>query len=131
MRKPSARRLFNDQLWQRLEPLIEKAKHSQAGAPGELSERDFMEAILYLNRTGCPWRDLPAEFGYWHAVYMRFRRWEERGVWARLWQLMAQEHLSDAQELFMDSTCVRAHQHAAGAPKKKVPIRLLGALGVG
>jgi len=130
MVKTTSRLLITDELWERLEPLVEEAKHSRAGAPAELSERIFIEAVLYLTRSGCPWRDLPQEFGYWHAVYMRFRRWEERGVWGRLWSLIQAEHFEQATELFIDSTTVRAHQHAAGAPKKTVAIRLWAALGV-
>jgi len=126
----TSRLLITDKLWIRLEPLVSKAKHSSAGAPADMTERNFIEAVLYLIRTGCPWRDLPEEFGYWHAVYMRFRRWEERGVWARLWSLIQEEHFEEATELFIDSTTVRAHQHAAGAPKKTVATRLWDALGV-
>ena len=74
--------MISDRVWEQLKAALEKAKHSRAGAPAEMSDRDFLEAVLYLNRVGCPWRDLPAELGYWHAVYMRFRRWEERGSMA-------------------------------------------------
>ena len=72
------RKLISDRRWKTL----------AAGAPGDQSDREFVEAVLYLNRTGCPWRDLPGALGRWHAVYMRFRRWEERGVWRRLWEQM-------------------------------------------
>lgn len=131
MAKKKVRRVIVDELWDRLAPLIEQAKHSPCGARGDLSDRDFIEAVLYLNRTGIPWRDLPEEFGNWHAVYMRFRRWEGRGVWRRLWRNLKSSALEDASELFIDSTVVRAHQHAAGAPKKTVAIRLWDALGAG
>jgi transposase len=129
MAKEHPRRVISDRIWKQLEEAIKQAKHSQAGAPAELSERDFLEAVLYLNRVGCPWRDLPRELGSWHSVYMRFRRWEERGVWRRLWKNLQAEHFAEARDLLMDSTTVRAHQHAAGAPKKTAPIRLLDALG--
>jgi transposase len=59
---------------------------------------------------------------------MRFRRWEQRGVWRRLWKNLQGERFAEARDLLMDSTTVRAHQHAAGAPKKTAPIRLLDAL---
>ena len=113
------RGMISDRVWEQLKAALDEAKHSRAGAPAELSDRDFLEAVLYLNRVGCPWRDLPPELGYWHAVYMRFRRWEERGVWRRLWQRLQSESFAQARHLLMDSTTVRAHQHAAGAPKKK------------
>ena len=120
--------MISDAVWKQLQPAVERAKHSRAGAPGSMSDRDFMEALLYLNRTGCPWRDLPPALGYWHAVYMKFRRWESRGVWQRLWQSLQAEGFAQARDLFIDSTTVRAHQHAAGAPKKTAPIRLWDAL---
>lgn len=122
------RKLISDRLWQRLEPAVTAAKHSAAGAPPDLSEREFAGAVLYLNRTGCPWRDLPAALGDWHAVYMRFRRWEERGVWQRLWKNLQTPSFAQARALFVDSTTVRAHHHAAGAPKKTARTRLWGAL---
>lgn len=120
--------MITDEIWKQLEPAVIRAKHSRAGAPAELSDRDFLEAVLYLNRVGCPWRDLPPVLGRWHSVYMRFRRWQERGVWQRLWQELQSERFADARELMMDSTTVRAHQHASGAPKKTLPVRLLDAL---
>jgi len=92
----------------------------------------FIEAVLYVARTGMPWRDMPAEFGRWDAVYHRFRRWESRGVWRQLWDHLQRGAFKVAKDLFMDSTIVRAHQHAAGALKKtaaKRP-RLWDALGV-
>ena len=66
--------MISDGVWEQLKAALERVKHSRAGAPAEMSDRDFLEAILYLNRVGCPWRDLPAELGYWHAVSMRFLR---------------------------------------------------------
>ena len=84
MLKHPVRKIISEAAWQQLEAVLNVAKHSKAGAPGELSDREFLEAVLHLQRTGSPWRDLPPELGYWHAVYMRFRRWEARGVWRRL-----------------------------------------------
>ena len=55
--------MISDKIWKELEKAILGAKHSHAGAPGKMSDRAFFEALLYLNRTGTPWRDLPAEFG--------------------------------------------------------------------
>ena len=128
MKEESSRKMISDEVWKQLEPAVKAAKHSRAGAPGRMSDRDFLEALLYLNRTGCPWRDLPPSLGYWHAVYMKFRRWEARGVWKRLWNSLQSASFAQARDLFIDSTTVRAHQHAAGAPKKTAPIRLWDAL---
>ena len=127
MTKPPVRKIINDTVWPQLEPAVAAAKHSRAGAPGELSDREFLEALRHLQRPGSPWRDLPAALGYWHAVYMRFRRWEARGVWQRLWKSLQAEPLAGARGVLLDSTTGRAHPHAAGAPKKKVPTRLWAA----
>jgi transposase len=128
MPKHPVRKLISDQVWKELEAVVQAAKHSSAGAPPSLTDREFLEALLHLNRTGSPWRDLPAELGYWHAVYMRFRRWEARGVWLRLWKNLQAEPFAKARGVLLDSTTVRAHQHAAGAPKKTAPTRLWAAL---
>ena len=69
-------------------------------------------------RTGSPWRDLPAEFGHWHRTYVRFSRWREKGVFERVAHTMQSD--ADMEQLFIDSTIVRAHQHSAGAKKKPV-----------
>src|SRR5829696_6659048 len=128
MEKHPVRKSISDEVWAQLEPALHAAKHSAAGAPAEMKDRAFIEAVLYLVRTGQPWRDLPSHLGYWHAVYMRFRRWEARGVWRRLWEQLQSEPCARAREVFLDSTTVRAHPHAAGAPKKTPGIRLWDAL---
>ena len=125
------RMLLTDDAWGEIEPLLTASKH-KAGSPPELSERQFIEAVLYLARTGLPWRDLPDQFGHWDAVYNRFRRWEARGIWRQLWERLQTEGCEVATHVFIDSTIVRAHQHAAGARKKTVGKRhrLWDALGV-
>ena len=91
------------------------------GKPGDCGvtakgNRLFTEAVLWMGRTGAPWRDLPPKFGPWHNVYVRFARWRDKGVWQRISTAVSQD--PDMEELMIDSTIVRAHQHAAGAQKK-------------
>jgi transposase len=112
-----ARLMLSDETWGLFEAVLRRRK-SPAGAPPELSDRDFVEAILYIGRTGCPWRDLPRRFGQWDAVYQRFRRWEKAGHWHALFEQLPAD-LEEARILFVDSTVIRAHPHAAGAPGKK------------
>jgi transposase len=112
------RLLLTDECWETLEDIIDDVK-SAAGAPAETSDRVFVEAILYRARVGCPWRDLPKCFGAWDAVYNRFRRWEEIGVWEALCERLPEDGLEAIKALFIDSTVIRAHQHAAGAAAKK------------
>ncbi len=129
--KKDIRLVLSDQAWEKLAEALEKVKRKD-GAPAQLSERMFIEALLYVARTGIPWRDLPSCFGRWEAVYMRFRRWEKSGVWHRLWGDLQQDKFKIAKQIFIDSTIVRAHQHAAGAQKKRAARRhrLLDVLGV-
>ena len=110
------RLLITDAICSTLEPLLRESKHA-AGAPPRLSDRMVIEAVLYQARTGTPWRDLPDEFGHWNAVYQRFRRWEKRHLRARLWQQRQQGDDEPLKEVFIASTILRAHQHAAGAVK--------------
>lgn len=107
------RRILRDDQWERIEPLL-PGKSTDRGVTAD--NRLFIEAVLWLLRTGAPWRDLPPEFGRWHSVYMRFARWRKKGVWDRL--LEAARGEGDLEEVFLDSTAVRAHLHAAGAVKK-------------
>ena len=114
------RYMLTDDLWAAMEPLVRKAKRHKGGQPPALPERLFFEALLYLARTGIPWRDLPAEFGRWDAVYNRFRRWVVSGALRRLFEtLTADPAFGDIRRVLIDSTIVRAHQHAAGARRKK------------
>ena len=108
---------LSDEAWQRIANALSVVKHP-AGAPPELSDRDFVEAILYVSRTGIPWRDLPVCFGDWNAVYQRFRRWQKAGYWQAVF-LVIPGDLADVERLLLDSTTVRAHPHAAGAAQKK------------
>jgi putative transposase len=114
------RYLLTDDLWTALEPHVRSSRRHKGGQPPELPDRGFLEALLYLARTGIPWRDLPAEFGAWDAVYNRFRRWVASGRLRRLFEaLTAEPALGDFRQVLVDSTIVRAHQHAAGARRKK------------
>jgi transposase len=79
--------------------------------------RLFVEAVLYRYRAGVPWRDLPERFGAWKAVHTRFSRWSRSGVWERVFQHLAAD--ADNEYAMIDSTVVRAHQHSAGAQKKR------------
>lgn len=114
------RMMVTDAQWNLLGPLVEQSKPNAAGTKPELSERLFLEALLYWARTGVPWRDLPGEFGAWDAVYNRFRRWVHTGRLERLFELLtACPALGEVRRVLLDSSIVRAHQHAAGARRKK------------
>jgi putative transposase len=103
--------MLSEAMWERPSPLL-PPQRPRTGRPA-LDHRRFLEAVLWLARTGAPWRDLPAAFGHWNSVFRRFSRWAAKGVWDRLLAAMADD--PDFEYLIIDSTIVRAHQHAAGA----------------
>jgi transposase len=92
----------------------------QRGSTGR-DNRMFVEGVLWIVRTGSPWRDLPEAFGEWNSVFRRFSRWSRKGVWQRIFEAMSDD--PDFEYLIIDSTIVRAHQHASGA-KGGLKIRL-------
>lgn len=110
--------LTNEQ-WERLQPFLPPQK-PRTGRPA-LDHRTVLNGILWVLRTGAPWRDLPERYGKWTTVYSRFQRWRKAGVWDRILQdvqaLVDQDGNVDWEIHFVDSTIVRAHQHAAGAKK--------------
>lgn len=102
---------ISDADWARVEPLLPR------GGPGpKADDRLFVNAVLYVAKTGLPWRDLPGRFGNWNSAWRRFDRWARKGVWAALFDALQDP---DTEWLLLDSTVVRAHQCAAGAKKKR------------
>lgn len=109
------RKSIKDEQWKKLEPLL-AGKQGDVGASGK-DNRLFLEAVLWIVRTGSPWRDLPSELGNWHTTYTRFSRWGKSGRWQQMLTVLSGDR--DLEMLMLDSTVVRAHQHAAGAQKKR------------
>jgi putative transposase len=105
------RRELTDGQWVRIDKLV-AGKQGDKGRTG-VDNRLFVDAVLWIVRTGAPWRDLPGEFGNWNSVYVRFRRWARKGLWERLFRELAKE--PDFEHVMIDATIVRAHQHSAGA----------------
>jgi putative transposase len=107
---PAVRLSLQNGQWERMAPHLP----GKAGDPGRSAadNRLFVEAVLWLARTGSPWRDLPEVFGNSNSVFVRFSRWSKNGVWDRLFAAMTDD--PDFEYIMIDSTIVRAHQHAAG-----------------
>ncbi|MEU6184595.1 IS5 family transposase [Nocardia sp. NPDC047038] len=115
----TARADLTDAQWARLEPLLPTTK--RPGRPSRWTRRRLLDGIRWGIRVGCPWRDIPPQYGSWQAIYALFRRWTRAGVWAAvLRQLQA---IADAAAqlgwlVSGDSTIMRAHPHAAGAHRQ-------------
>ena len=99
-------------MWARVSEILDEERG--AGRPS-LDDRNFLEAVLWILRTGAPWRDLPTEFGSWNTVFNRFDRWSKSGKWNRIFLALAID--TDDEWHSIDSTINRAHQHSAGAKK--------------
>lgn len=106
-------KLTNDQ-WQKILPFLRSRPDIYIGRAAEC--RRFLEAVLWIARSGAQWRLLPGEYGDWNTTYKRFARWSARAVWEALHQHFVRD--PDMQHLLLDSTLVRAHPSAAGALKK-------------
>lgn len=117
------RHAISDADWDRIKHLL--PTHGPAG-----DRRLFVDAVLYVARTGIPWRDLPERFGHWNAVWRRFDRWSRSGVWVKVFEALQDP---DVEWLILDSTVVRAHPSAAGARKKRAvpPASASGGVGAG
>lgn len=104
------RELRNDQ-WKHIKDLL-PGKRSDPGRTAK-DTRLFVDAVLWIARTGAHWRELPVAFGEWNSVFQRYNRWSKAGVWERMFRALSGD--PDFEYVMIDSTIVRAHQHAAGA----------------
>ena len=102
---------LTDVQWEKIADLL-PGKPGDPGRSGA-DNRLFVEAVLWIARTGAPWRDLPAMFGNWNSVFQRFRRWARKGVFERLFQALRGE--PDFEYVIADGTISRVHQKATGA----------------
>jgi transposase len=115
---------LTDTAWGRIEALLPSGRHRG----GQWRDhRQVINGILWKLRTGAPWRDLPERYGSWKTAHERLRRWTADGTWDRILDevIVKDAAVGNVEWVFsIDSSSVRAHQHAAGARKK-------GGLGVG
>lgn len=106
---------MSDAEWQVFEPYV-VARGAKRGRP-PAGHRRTLDGIFWTLRTGAPWRDLPDVFGKWNSVFQQFRRWSEAGLWDAMLEALNASNEAQASVQMIDSTVVRAHQHAAGAKK--------------
>jgi transposase len=118
----SGRFWLDDAAWAVLEPLLPR---NQPGAR-RVDDRRVISGILHVLRSGCPWRDCPAEYGPYTTVYNRFHRWSRRGIWQRLLAALV-EAGRIGESIALDSSYVKVHRSAAGGkggPRRRRSARL-------
>ena len=113
------RTVLTDAQWERIAPLL-SGKKGDPGRSGDDNRRS-LEGILWIVRTGAPWRDLPEDFGKWFTVWKRFRRWALNGVFEKVFKALSGE--PDMEYALIDGTIVKVHRHGTGA-KGGLKIRL-------
>src|SRR5687768_7594353 len=108
--------VISDDLWAVISPVLPDGS-GRRGRPWN-DHRLTLEGIAWRFRTGSPWRDLPADFGAWQSVWERHRRWSADGTYAKMFAAVRAAAPADKRRLVelisVDSTSIRAHQHAAG-----------------
>lgn len=109
------RMVLTDEKWDKIKPLLPQER-GYWGRPSR-SHREIIEGILWILRTGAPWRDLPSEYGPWSSCYNRFNRWTGQGVWTKIWDVLKND--ADNENYSIDGSYVKAHQDACRIKKKQ------------
>nr|WP_155252316.1 IS5 family transposase [Paenibacillus polymyxa] len=103
---------LTDEEWNIVDPLLPPARKKQGGRPPK-DRRQMLNAVLWVARTGAPWRDLPSYYGPWSSAYSFFWRLQKANIWGEILKHVAIE--PDWEQVMVDATIVRVHQHGAGA----------------
>jgi transposase len=116
---------LTDREWEQIRDLLPPERTGRKGRPRK-DNRQMLNAMVWIARSGAPWRDLPERYGPWGTVYDRFRKWIDAGILDNIFRLFALD--ADLSEVSMDGTIVRAHQHSAGASEEEKKTMKLGAV---
>lgn len=109
---------LTDQEWEQVSPLLPPEITNQPGRPRK-NNRLMINAMVWIARSGAPWRDLPDCYGPWKSVYSRFRKWADNGILKSVFDKLRSE--AETYEISIDASIVQAHQHSAGARKDGPP----------
>jgi transposase len=116
---------MSDEEWAFFEPFVIETGPRRGRRPRD--HRLVLDGVFWIARTGSAWRDLHDHFGKWDSVYRQFRRWTLAGVWDVILEALNETGQGQDSVQMIDSTIVRAHQHAAGALKKGIRTKVLAA----
>ena len=109
------RKILSNRQWNRISPLL-PGRPGTVGRPPVDDNRNTVEAMLWIARTGAPWRDLPESFGKWNTIYQRLRRWVKKGIIQRLFAAISQQ--LQTHTVMVDGSFIKVHQHGTGARKE-------------
>ena len=110
----SKRYELSDEEWARIELFLPPTRTGQKGRPAK-DHRTMLNGMVWLARSGAPWRDLPERYGSWKSVYTRFGHWRDNGVLEQIFTALSAD--ADFENLMIDSTSVKVQKSAAGAKK--------------
>ena len=111
MKKAHRRHDISDRTWTLIEPHLMGRKGTWGGNARD--NRQFINAVVWILRTGAPWRDLPPDLGDWKNTQRRFCRWRDKGAWEGLLEILLRE--PDYEWLMIDASHIKVHQHGTGA----------------
>ena len=105
---------LTDEQWKRIQPLLPPENTGKKGRPRK-DDRTMLNGMLWMNHSGAQWRQLPECYGPWQSVYARFAKWRDDGIWEKIFTELSQD--ADAENLSIDSTCVKVHESSNGGEK--------------
>lgn len=111
---------LTDREWDTIKDLLPPENTGKRGRPSK-DNRIMLNAMVWLARSGAPWRDLPERYGPWESVYSRFRKWIDDGILDNIFHILSLD--AELNELSLDASIVQAHQHSAGAKKGGLPAK--------
>ena len=106
---------INDNQWEIIKEHLPPEHTGKPGRPLGNDNRTALNGMLWIVRSGAPWRDLPERYGSWSTLYDKFKRWSDLGIFEKIFDFLGID--ADIQDLSIDSTSVSVHEHAAGAKK--------------
>lgn len=104
---------ISDKLWSKLAPWFASRVRDPRGAKSKTPDRVILDGLLWLMKTGSPWRDLPPEYGSWQTVYRRYRQWIQEGIWESIFAELSKD--CDSESFMIDGSIVKVHQAGTGA----------------
>lgn len=111
---------LTDEEWNQISNLLPIEQTGKRGRPAK-DNRMMLNAMVWLARSGAPWRDLPERYGPWESVYSRFQKWLNDGILDNIFRVLSMD--AELEELSIDGSIVKAHQHSAGAKKGALPTK--------